>query len=282
MWSDPAEGSCVPMWDTVTLRTVSSVVCPCGRQLSCWGCPVYPRGRQFLYWGVLCAHMGDSYPCEGGLHMHTRHSLIVILLLLQCGWIIFLSNWKLFVLAEDVTEERDSNFSPHSKTGSQGRHISIRCGSQTEVSSGFCHNFILRKSRYIPPSCWCTWKGWPFGLYGFLGCNAPLSGQLVPPSPFMIGGPDGKERDCLWLSSETVGWKLALGLGPEPIIGSKARKSENSGAELSSPGTFWGTPLSFCLVIYLKRDSVLGDEAVPWPSVPPLKSNRPKALPPSV
>lgn len=119
--------------------------------------------------------------------------------------------------AGDIAEERNSCGNPLSKAGSKGRHRSMRCESQTEVSSGFWYNFILRESCEIPHSHWSVGKGWSFGLYGFLGRNALLSGQLVPPSPFMAGGPDGKERDCLLLSLETVGWRLALGLGPEPI-----------------------------------------------------------------
>lgn len=116
--------SCVSTWETVTL--LRGPVYLCGTQLPCWEvlcvhvghsypaesvlcihvgdyllrcsvCPhgtvillrdsVCPHGRQLFCWGVLCAHMGDSYPAEGGLYMHMRHILIVELLLLQGGWI---------------------------------------------------------------------------------------------------------------------------------------------------------------------------------------------------
>lgn len=48
-------------------------------------------------------------------------------------------------LAEDTTEERDSNFDPHSKTRSKRQ--TIRCDSQPEVRSSFWHNFVMMESR---------------------------------------------------------------------------------------------------------------------------------------
>lgn len=188
-----AEGFCVPMWDTVTLLRVSCV--PTWETVTLLRVPVYPCGTQLPCCGVLCAHMGDSYPAEGGLRMHTRHSLIVILLLLQRDWIWvknhFLKQPEAICIedtpSEDVTEERNSNFSSHSKTGSQGRHRSIRCGSQTdefwllpqlhpeEVPLDSAFMLMYLEGLVI----WSLWLP---------GRNAPLSGQSVPLSPFMAGG----------------------------------------------------------------------------------------------
>lgn len=155
-------GTQLPFW---------GVLCAHVTQLPCWECPVYPRGTQLPYWaypvylrgrqlpcwGVLCAHMGDSYPAEGGLRMHTCHSLIVILLLLQHGWIWaknhFLKQPEDICIedppAEDVTEERNSNCSPHSKTGSQGRHRPIMCGSQWVLASATTSSWGSRVRFHI-------------------------------------------------------------------------------------------------------------------------------------
>lgn len=179
--SYPAEGSRVSTWDNYPAESVLCIhvgqlpcwacpVYPCGTQLPYWACPVYLRGRQLpcwgvlcaymghlSCWGVLCAHMGDSYPAEGGLRMHTCHSLIVILLLLQHGWIWaknhFLKQPEDICIedppAEDVTEERNSNCSPHSKTGSQGRHRPIMCGSQWVLASATTSSWGSRVRFHI-------------------------------------------------------------------------------------------------------------------------------------
>lgn len=168
-------GTQLPFWGVLCAH-VTQLPCwgvPCIHvgQLPCWECPVYPRGTQLPYWaypvylrgrqlpcwGVLCAHMGDSYPAEGGLRMHTCHSLIVILLLLQHGWIWaknhFLKQPEDICIedppAEDVTEERNSNCSPHSKTGSQGPHRPIMCGSQWVLASATTSSWGSRVRFHI-------------------------------------------------------------------------------------------------------------------------------------